>query len=297
LTCKDRNSKLESRNSKFGRRFAIFEFRISIFVFRRISNRQRSSPSMVKHDVKVFSSLEEMSWAAACAFEDLSRIRAIENKTFSAALSGGLTPRLLYQILASRALLGRIQWKNIHLFQVDERCVPPDHPDSNYRMIREALLDNADIPAENFHRMQAEQADLEQAARDYAHELARVLQPQDGDRPRLDIVFLGMGPDGHTASLFPGTAALEEQSVWVRPNHVERLGMRRLTMTFPLLNTAAHVIFLVAGADKAEGLRKVLEGPPGQLPAQRIQPLDGSLSWFLDEAAARKLSPATRGEP
>jgi 6-phosphogluconolactonase len=163
-------------------------------------------------------------------------------------------------------------------------------------MIREALLDKADIPAENFHRMQAEQEDLDEAARDYAHELARVLQPQDGDWPRLDMVFLGMGPDGHTASLFPGTAALEEQTVWVRPNHVERLGLRRLTMTFPALNAAAHVIFMVAGADKAEALRKVLEGPPGQFPAQRVQPLNGSLSWFLDEAAARKLSPATRGE-
>ena len=251
---------------------------------------------MAKHEVRVFSSLEEMSWAAVCAFEDLSRLKVIENQSFSAALSGGLTPRLFYQTLASPALAGRIRWKNIHLFQVDERCVPPDHPDSNYRMIREALLDNADIPAENFHRMQAEQADLDQAARDYAHELARVLQPQNGDWPRLDMVFLGMGPDGHTASLFPGTAALEERTLWVRPNTVERLGLRRLTMTFPALNAAAHVFFIVAGADKAEALRKVLEGPPGQLPAQRVQPLNGSLSWFLDEAAARKLSPATRGE-
>ena len=251
---------------------------------------------MVKHDLKIFPGLEEMSWAAVCAFEDLSRIKAAENKTFSAALSGGLTPRLFYQILGSPALAGRIRWGNIHLFQVDERCVPPDHPDSNYRMIREALLDQADIPAENFHRMQVEQPDLEQAAREYALELARVLQPHDGDRPRLDMVFLGMGPDGHTASLFPGTAALEEQSVWVRPNLVERLGMRRLTMTLPLLNAAAHLIFMVAGADKAEGLRKVLEGPPGQLPAQRIQPANGTVNWFLDEAAARKLSPATRGE-
>jgi len=252
---------------------------------------------MGKHEVKVFSSLEEMSWAAACAFEDVSRLKLIEGRSLCAALSGGLTPRLLYQILASPDLAGRISWKNIQLFQVDERCVPPDHPDSNYRMIRGALLDNADIPAENFHRMQAEQADLEQAARDYAHELARVLGPQNGDRPHLDMVFLGMGPDGHTASLFPGTSALEEQSAWVRPNLVERLGMRRLTMTLPFLNNAAHVIFLVAGADKAEAVRKVLEGPPGELPAQRIQPLDGSLRWFLDEAAARKLSPATRGEP
>ena len=251
---------------------------------------------MAKHDVKVFSNLEEMSWAAACAFEDLARLKLIDGKTFYAALSGGLTPRLMYQILAGRALLGRIEWQNVQLFQVDERCVPPDHPDSNYRMIREALLDNADIPPENFHRMHAEEPDLEQVARNYADELAVALEPQNGLRPRLDIVFLGMGPDGHTASLFPGTEALEEQNAWVRPNLVERLGMRRLTMTLPLLNAAAHVIFLVAGADKAETLRKVLEGPPGGLPAQKIQPVDGSLSWFLDEAAARKLSSVSRGD-
>ena len=251
---------------------------------------------MLKNNVRVFSTLEDLSWAAACAFEDLARLKFVAGKTFCAALSGGLTPRLLYQILAGRALLGRIEWKNVQLFQVDERCVPPDHPDSNYRMIREALLDSGEIPPANFHRMQAEEADLEKAARDYAAELARVLEPQDGLRPRLDIVFLGMGPDGHTASLFPGTAALEEQSLWVRPNRVERLGMSRLTMTLPLLNASAHVIFLIAGADKAETLRKVLEGPPGELPAQRIRPVDGSVSWFLDESAARKLSPATRGE-
>ena len=251
---------------------------------------------MLKHNVRAFSTLEDLSWAAACAFEDLARLKFVAGKTFCAALSGGLTPRLLYQILAGRALLGRIEWKNVQLFQVDERCVPPDHPDSNYRMIREALLDSGEIPPGNFHRMQAEEADLEKVARDYAAELARVLEPQDGLRPRLDIVFLGMGPDGHTASLFPGTAALEEQSLWVRPNRVERLGMSRLTMTLPLLNASAHVIFLVAGADKAETLRKVLEGPPGELPAQRIRPVDGSVSWFLDEASARKLSPATKGE-
>jgi len=252
---------------------------------------------MVKNDVKVFSNLEEMSWAAACAFEDLARLSLIEGKTFCAALSGGLTPRLLYQILAGRALVGRIEWRNVQLFQVDERCVQPDHPDSNYRMIREALLESGEIPPENFHRMQAERPDLDQAARDYTAELAQVLQPNNGLRPRLDIVFLGMGPDGHTASLFPGTTALQEREVWVRPNNVERLGMRRLTMTLPLLNSAAHIVFLVAGADKAETLRKVLEGPPGELPAQKIQPVNGSLSWFLDEAAARKLTLPPRGEP
>lgn len=249
---------------------------------------------MTNVDVRVFPSLDELSRSAASAFEKASCSKA--GKTFSVALSGGLTPRMLYQILGGQPFAKRIAWENIHLFQADERCVAPDHPDSNYRLIRETLLDRAGVPPGNFHRMKAEQADLEKAAEDYADELARVLKPPKGSVPRLDMIFLGMGPDGHTASLFPGTAALEERTAWVRPNYVEKLGMRRLTMTFPLLNAAEHVIFLVAGADKAEVLRKVFECPPEQFPAQRVQPLDGTLSWFLDEAAARKFSATTRGE-
>ena len=137
--------------------------------------------------------------------------------------------------------------------------------------------------------MAAERPDREQAAREYAEELARVLRPAPGEFPRLDLVFLGMGADGHTASLFPGSQALDERTAWVVPAFAARLNSFRLTLTLPVLNAAAHVIFLVAGADKAESLRQVREGPEGRFPAQLIQPARGSLSWFLDESAAKKL--------
>ena len=159
---------------------------------------------MAKHDVKVFSGLGEMSWAAVSTFEDLARLKAIENKTFSAALSGGLTPRLVYQILGSPALAGRIRWNNVQLFQVDERCVPPDHPDSNYRMIREALLDSADIPGENFHRMQAERADLDQAARDYARELGVFSNPKTAPGRAWMWCFWAWDRTGTPRPFFPG---------------------------------------------------------------------------------------------
>jgi 6-phosphogluconolactonase len=184
-------------------------------------------------------------------------------------------------------------WQNIHLFQVDERCVPPDHSESNYRMLHETLLSAAPIPEANFHRMAAEQADLAQASREYAEQLDRVVRLRQGDFPRLDLIVLGMGADGHTASLFPDTAALEEKVAWVRPNYVEKLKMHRLTMTLPVLNAAAEVVFLISGAEKAEVLRQVLEGPPGNFPAQCIQPVNGRLTWFVDEAAARLLTGAT----
>jgi 6-phosphogluconolactonase len=182
-----------------------------------------------------------------------------------------------------------VKWTNVHLFQVDERCVPPDDVQSNYRMIRHAMLETSPLPAENFHRMAAERPDRETAAREYAEELSRVLRPASGEWPRLDMVFLGMGPDGHTASLFPGSPALAERTEWVVPNFVAKLNSFRLTLTLPVLNAAAHVIFLIAGEDKAETLRQVLEGPDGQFPAQLINPSRGRLSWFLDKSAAKLL--------
>jgi 6-phosphogluconolactonase len=246
---------------------------------------------MPKPEIRIFPDLKHLSWAAATRFEELARIKAIGNKIFTAALSGGSTPRHLYEILGSPVFAGRVRWQNVHLFQVDERCVPPDHPESNYRMIRQALLQNSPLPEANFHCLAAELPDREQACRQYAEEMARVISPPAGAWPCLELIFLGMGPDGHTASLFPGSAALDEQTAWVCPNYVEKLKMHRLTMTFPLLNAAGNVVFLVAGADKAEAVRAVVEGPPGQFPAQRVQPVNGWLSWFLDEAAARLLSP------
>jgi 6-phosphogluconolactonase len=248
-----------------------------------------------KHDIRIFDDLEHLSWAAATRFEELARVQALERKTFATALSGGSTPRVLYEILGSPAFAGHVRWPSVHLFQVDERCVAPDDPASNYRMIRQAMLESSPLPAENFHRMEAERPDRDQAARDYAGDLARVLQPAPGELPRLDLVFLGMGPDGHTASLFPGSAALDERANWVVPNYVEALRAFRLTLTLPVLNAAARVIFMVTGTDKAATLRRVLEGPPECFPAQRIRPARGHVSWFVDKSAARLLSPAARG--
>jgi 6-phosphogluconolactonase len=246
-------------------------------------------------EVRTFDDLEHLSWAAATHFEQLARIKTIEKKPFSVALSGGSTPKLLYELLGSPTFGGRVRWTNVHLFQVDERCVPPDDPQSNYRMIRQALLASAPLPEENFHRMAAERPEREQSAREYAEELARVLKPAPGEFPRLDLIFLGMGPDGHTASLFPGSAALEERVAWVAPNFAPSLKSYRLTLTLPVLNAAAHVIFLVAGVDKAETLRQVLEGPEGQFPAQLIQPARGKVSWFVDASAASMLKAVASG--
>lgn len=244
---------------------------------------------MPKPEVRVFPSLEELTQQAAARFEELARLRVAEGKIFSAALSGGSTPKRLYHLLATPQF--RISWEYVHLFQVDERCVPPDHPESNYRMIEEALLGHAPVPKANFHRLAAERPNREEAARLYAEQLAQVLQPEDNEWPRLDLVFLGMGADGHTASLFPGSPALEERALRVRANFVEKLRMHRLTLTFPVLNAAAQIIFLVSGAEKAETLRQVLEGParPEEFPAQRIQPVNGHLSWYVDQAAAKFL--------
>lgn len=240
-------------------------------------------------EIRVFDSLQALTWAAATRFEELARVKAVEKKPFSVALSGGSTPKPLYELLGSSTFGGRVRWANVQVFQVDERCVPPDDAQSNYRMIRETLLHSSPLPAENFHRMAAERPDREQAAAEYAEEVRRVLHPSPGEWPRLDLILLGMGPDGHTASLFPASAGLNERQAWVIPNFAPSLNSFRLTVTFPVLNAGAHVIFLVAGADKAETLRQVLEGPGGRFPAQSVRPTQGTVSWFVDESAARLL--------
>ena len=249
-----------------------------------------------KANLRVFRSLEELSQAAAVRFCELACNSVAEKRTFSAALSGGSTPRRLYELLASPVF--SIPWESIHLFQVDERCLPPEHPESNYRMLYEVLLSHAPIPEANFHRMAAELEDREGASRQYAAEINRVLQPGQDEILRLDLVLLGMGRDGHTASLFPGTAALRERAAWVRPNFVEKIRAYRLTLTLPVLNAAARILFLVAGADKAETLRQVLEGPrrPEELPVQYVQPASGQVEWYVDENAARLLKSAMRSE-
>jgi 6-phosphogluconolactonase len=188
-----------------------------------------------------------------------------------------------------------VAWDRVEVFWGDERCVPPTHADSNYRMAKETLLEVVPIPAGRVHRMTAESADPAAAAAAYEAEIARVLGGSPGGAPpALDLVLLGMGADGHTASLFPHTAALGERQRWVVANHVPKLGANRVTMTWPILNRAAHVFFLVVGGDKATVLREVLEGPPdvGRLPSQGIRPETGRLLWICDRSAASALTTA-----
>jgi 6-phosphogluconolactonase len=241
--------------------------------------------------IRIFTDVEALSQAAASEFVRCAGEAVAARGRFTVALSGGSTPKRLYQLLAAEPFRAQVDWGRIEIFWGDERCVPPDHADSNYRMAREAMLAHLPIPAEHVHRIESEHANRDAAARAYEEILARAFGVHAGaEPPPLDLVLLGMGPDGHTASLFPHTQALNETKRWVVPNHVPQLNTDRLTLTRPILNRAREVLFLLAGADKAERLAEVLAGPadPLRLPAQSIQP-DGQLLWFVDRAAAARL--------
>jgi 5-dehydro-2-deoxygluconokinase len=212
---------------------------------------------------------------------------------FSIALSGGSTPRALYGLLATPAFASRIDWSRVHVFWGDERCVPPDHAESNFHMTREALLDRVPIPGAQVHRIAGED-DPEAAARAYEQILRGFFDVPDGRPERtFDLVLLGMGEDGHTASLFPGTPAVDEDHRWVVPNR-SPTGMWRITLTRLVLDAAGAITFLVAGAAKADRLHDVLDEPPRAppLPAQLIHPMHGALTWMVDAAAARRLHTA-----
>ncbi len=243
-------------------------------------------------EIRIFKNLEELSRAAAAQLAEITGPIKPDGRPFSIALSGGHTPKSLYELLATQEFSSRIPWSRVHLFQVDERCVPPTSAESNYRMIREAMLDKIALPSGHFHRMAAEEPDRDAASQSYAAELQTVTADSSVKWPRLDLIFLGLGEDGHTASLFPGSAALEEEKLAVCPNWIEKLGMWRLTLTYPVLNAAARIIFLVAGPEKAEIARQILRSPDASTlyPAQRVRPSNGTVTWFLDEAAARFLA-------
>jgi len=249
---------------------------------------------MGQANIQIFPGLEDLSRAAAARFTELAREHVQQGKEFTVALSGGEMGRALLEMLANPEFSQRIQWDSVHLFQVDERCVPPDDLQSNYRMIRETLLRPVPGAAHNFHRMEAEQDDRDAASAQYEAEIGSVLAPPEGVLPCFDLAFMGLGPDGHTASLFPGTAALDESRRWVCPNYVEKLQMYRMTLTYPILNAATEIVFLVSGAGKAEIVRQVLEGPrePKRFPAQGIKPAEGCLNWYLNHAAAQLLGKA-----
>lgn len=211
---------------------------------------------------------------------------------FTLALSGGGTPRPIYARLAQADYARRLDWSKVYIFFGDERCVPPDDARSNYRMARETLLEQVPLPAENVYRIHGED-DPAQAALAYEQEIRRLFRA--AAPPAFDLILLGMGDNGHTASLFPGTAALREQVRWVVPQYVEVMSTWRVTFTLPLLNAARAVAFLVEGGGKAEMLRRVLQGAynPDELPSQLIAPTRGELHWFLDAAAAARLADGT----
>lgn len=247
------------------------------------------------NDVRVLADPAAVSRAAVEDFVALARAAIGGRGSFRVALSGGSTPRRLYELLAEAPWREQVDWSRVDFCWGDERTVPPDHPDSNYGAAAAALLRPIGAPAERVHRIKGEMADSEQAAREYQEELARLFGvAPGGPPPALDLILLGMGADGHTASLFPYSQALAERRRWVVSHYVARLGAPRITLTAPVLNRAREIRLLVTGPDKAAALHEALEGPrePERLPVQLVAPEAGRVVWLVDRAAASKLGGA-----
>jgi 6-phosphogluconolactonase len=246
------------------------------------------SPDGYPQGVEVFADRDSLARAAAEHFATLAAEAMAHHSRFSVALSGGSTPRDMHALLANNPLAGCIDWTKVYVFWGDERCVPPDHPDSNYRMARETLLDHVPVPRENVFRIRGE-IDPGQAAHDYEQVLRDFFGPSA--EPRFDLILLGIGNDAHTASLFPGTDAIHEGIRWVAGHYVEKLNVWRVTLTPVVINAAANVTFVVAGAGKAESLKDVLTGPyrPDLFPSQIVRPDTGRLRWMVDSSAAALL--------
>lgn len=244
---------------------------------------------MRRRTTQVFETGEATAQAAAKRVIELGHAAITSSGVFRLVLAGGSTPKRAYEILAEPQYRDALPWEKVHVYFGDERTVPPDHSQSNYRMAREAMLSKLPIPEAHVHRMEGEK-DPEQAAATYESQLRAVFAGLDW--PRLDLVLLGMGDDGHTASLFPGTKALDEKSAWVVANHVPQQETWRITLSAPAINHARHVLFLVTGASKADRLIEILpEGSPVKYPSQLIDPVDGTHEWYLDQAAVAKLKP------
>ncbi|MGC2198286.1 MAG: 6-phosphogluconolactonase [Terriglobales bacterium] len=240
-------------------------------------------------DLRIFPDRPALFQAAADEFVRQARAAIQSSGRFTVALAGGSTPKGLYSLLATHTA---IPWDKVRFFFGDERHVPPDDPESNYRMARETLLSKVPIPSGDVYRVPAENPDAGQAAQSYEHTLRQFFQTPPTTFPRFDLILLGMGPDGHTASLFPGGKALQERSRWVVADWVEKFKTDRITLTLPVLNNAAVVMFLVSGEDKAETLKEVLEGtqPADLFPSKLVRPTDGKLIWLADQAAAAGFS-------
>lgn len=241
-------------------------------------------------EIRILTTPQELFGAAAEEVMRAANQAVVERGRFTIALSGGSTPKNLFNLLATNAK-STLPWDRMFFFWGDERHVGPTDPQSNYRMADEAMLSKVPVPAGNVFRIVAENPDAAAAAQAYEQTLRKFFQQESGV-PRFDLILLGMGPDGHTASLFPGTAALQEKSKLVVANWVDKLKTHRLSFTLPVLNAAREVAFLVSGVDKAAVLKTVLEDdvPGEQYPAKLVRPTDGKLIWLLDRAAASALS-------
>lgn len=241
-----------------------------------------------KVEIHVLPDLEAISYQAASLFVTASRNAITEKMRFVVAISGGSTPRKLYGLLGSAEYSHQIDWHRVHFFWVDERCVPKDHEESNFKAAFDTLLSKVSIPVENIHRIRGE-VDPEKATRDYENEIRVFFGTSDW--PVFDLVILGMGEDGHTASLFPGSKALEEKERWVVPVYLEKHKINRITLTLPVLNRATQILFLVSGRSKATILSEILVGnhKNDKYPAGLIHPALGDLIWLIDQEAADKL--------
>jgi 6-phosphogluconolactonase len=260
----------------------------------------------ISPEIVIVSDRDALARDAVQRFVGLSRESIVARQRFTVALSGGSTPRDLYLLLATPEFSAQVDWSRVYFFWGDERAVPPDYPDSNYRMAYDALLSRVNPPARNVHRIRAE-LPAQEAAREYEETLRSFFEPQRTqgaqrqtsvnstssvvDFPRFDLVLLGLGTNGHTASLFPHTNVLRATTRWVAAEYIDEVKMDRITLTAPVINAAANILFLVVGADKAATVREVLRGAyrPDDLPAQLIKSAKGHLVWLLDKDAAREI--------
>jgi 6-phosphogluconolactonase len=251
----------------------------------------------VEREIRILSDGAAIAQRAAHEFVQAAASAVREKGAFSVALAGGSTPKALYNLLATDAALrSQVPWDKMHLYFGDERHVGPEHPDSNFRMASEAMISKAPLKPEQVTRIKGEYPDTEQAALEYEKALRESFKLKDGEYPRFDLLLAGMGNEGHTLSLFPGTKALHANGRVVMRNWVGKLYTERITLTAPAASNAARIMFMVTGADKALALKAVLEGPyePEQLPAQSLQPKNGKLLWLVDMAAGGMLSTGIR---
>jgi len=237
--------------------------------------------------VRVYPTRNAAAHAAAVQFVAAAERAVTTRERFTVALSGGTTPRDVYHLLSADSTYEGVEWRKVRVFWGDERCVPYNDPQNNAHMAREALLNHVQIPVHNIHRVQTE-LPPEQAADDYEQTMRSYFAERGMNQPRFDFMMLGMGAEGHTASLFPNSPLLHETERWVAATYVEPLDSWRVTLTPVALNAASKIVFLVVGEDKAEALKRVLSEPkqPDLYPAQIVDPPQGQVTWIVDKAAA-----------